>query len=80
MVLFSLNSFPPSNEFKKIAEPLFAAIGFNPDNNNELQIFSNQINKRRKQNNNLKVGNYIITVQTQQCKDGVYYNLLFKRI
>jgi hypothetical protein len=77
---FSLNSLPPSNEFKKIAKPLFIAVGFNPNNTKEVQLFSNQINKRGKQNDNFRVGNYIITVQTGPSKDGVYYNLRFQRI
>lgn len=77
---FSLNNVPPSNEFKKVTKPLFAAVGFNPDNTSKLKLFCNQINKRRKQNDNFKVGNYIITVQTQPCKDGIAYNLKFQRI
>ena len=77
---FSLNKFPPSNDFKKIAKPLFAAVGYKPNNTNELQLFTDQINKSRKQNDKFRAGNYIITVQTQPCKDGVYYNLKFQRI
>jgi hypothetical protein len=77
---FSLNKFPPSKEFIKVAKPMFAAVGFDPNNTNALKVFTNQINKKRKQNEKIDLGNYIITVQTGPCKDGVYYNILFKKI
>lgn len=77
---FSLNKFPPSKEFIKVAKPMFAAVGFDPNNTNALKIFTNQINKKLKQNDKIKAGNYMITAQTGPCKDGAFYNLKFDKI